>query len=84
MKEKLRFLHQKFGAVMKGYKTRRIYHNSKLIKKFRVEFRELIQFAYILKQDIKQAQQQPNGHLQVEHIRQLLLTSLRDLIHKRQ
>ena len=43
---------------MKGYKTRRIYHNNKIIKRYRAEFRELIQFAYLLKQDIKQVTKQ--------------------------
>jgi len=38
---------------MKGYKARRIYHNNKQIKKFRFEFRDLIQFAYSLKIEIQ-------------------------------
>ena len=37
---------------MKGYKTRRIYHNNKIIRKYRIEFREIIQFAYNLKKDV--------------------------------
>ena len=42
MQNKLRFLHQRLGAVFKGYKCRRIYHNNKVIKKYRQEFRDLI------------------------------------------
>jgi hypothetical protein len=61
MQQKLRFLHQKLGAVMKAYKTRRIYQNNRTIRKIRVEFRELIQFAYILKQDIVAVQNKKNG-----------------------
>ena len=42
MQNKLRFLHQRLGAVFKGYKCRRIYHNNKVIKQYRQEFRDLI------------------------------------------
>jgi hypothetical protein len=41
-KKKLHFIFQKFGAVLKGYKTRRIYNHSKLVKQDRFEFRDLI------------------------------------------
>lgn len=40
---------------MKGYKARRIYNNNKTIRKYRLEFREIIQFAYNLKKDIDSA-----------------------------
>lgn len=42
IENRLKFLHSKLGAVMKGYKTRRIYHNNKIIRKYRLEFREII------------------------------------------
>ena len=42
IENRLKFLHSKLGAVMKGYKTRRIYHNNKIIRKYRIEFREII------------------------------------------
>jgi len=80
MERKLKFLHSKLGAVMKGYKTRRIYHNNKIIRKYRTEFREIIHFAYNLKKDIDQVQGKEKG----EHIRDMLLTSLKDLVAKRQ
>jgi len=50
---------------MKGYKTRRIYHNNKMIRKYRVEFREIIQFAYSLKKDIETIKGKAAG----EHIK---------------
>jgi len=50
----LKFLHSKLGAVLKGYKTRRIYHNNKIVRKYRIEFREIISFAYNLKRDIEE------------------------------
>ena len=80
MERKLRFLHSKLGAVMKGYKTRRIFHNNKIIRKYRQEFREIIQFAYQLKQDIDKVQGREAG----EHIRTMLVTSLKDLVNKKQ
>lgn len=52
MQKKLKFLYQNLGAVMKGYKARRIYKNNKLIRQYRFEFRDLIQFAYSLKVEI--------------------------------
>jgi hypothetical protein len=55
-KKKLHFIFEKFGAVLKGYKTRRIYNHSKLVKQDRFEFRDLIQFAYSLKQELAQFQ----------------------------
>ena len=54
VENRLKFLHSRLGAVMKGYKTRRIYHNNKIIRKYRIEFREIIQFAYNLKKDIEE------------------------------
>ena len=59
---------------MKGYKTRRIFFNNKDILKFRDEFREIIQFAYTLKQDIKS---------ESKNTKMLLLTSLKELIQKK-
>ena len=41
-KQKLHYIFEKFGAVLKGYKTRRIYNHSKLVKQDRFEFRDLI------------------------------------------
>ena len=83
MEKRLRFLHQRLGAVMKGYKTRRIYHNNKTIRRYRIEFRELIQFAYNLKEEIEETEKQPNGRIKGEQIKNLLLTSLKDLIQKK-
>ena len=59
---------------MKGYKTRRIFFNNKDILKYRDEFREIIQFAYTLKQDIKS---------ESKNTKMLLLTSLKELIQKK-
>lgn len=42
MQKRLRFLHSHFGAVLKGYKIRRIFHNNSVIRKMRLEFREII------------------------------------------
>ena len=47
--DRLHYLHEKLGAVIIGYKTRRIYRCNKMIRQYRVEFRDLIQFAYTLK-----------------------------------
>ena len=79
MQEKLRFLHQQLGAVMKGYKCRRIYHNNKIIGKYRQDFRDLIHFAYSLKQEIMSLRDKT----QIENSKRMLLTSLKDLIAKR-
>ena len=64
---------------MRGYKARRIYNNNKNIKKYRHEFRDLIQFAYTLKQEM-------NGQegIELEQTKSMLLTSLKDLIAKRE
>lgn len=45
----MQFLRDKLVAVMLGYKTRKIYHSNRIIKQYRYEFRDLIQFAYTLK-----------------------------------
>jgi hypothetical protein len=79
MQDKLRFLHQTLGAVVKGYKCRRIYHNNKLISKYRQDFRDLIHFAYSLKQEILTLKDRN----QIEEAQRMLLTSLKDLIQKR-
>ena len=42
------------GAVVLGYKTRRIYFNSETIRKHRIEYRDLIQFAFMLQTEINQ------------------------------
>jgi len=65
---------------MKGYKCRRIYHNNKFIIKYRQDFRDLIHFAYSLKQEIMSLKDK----VQVENAKRMLLTSLKDLITKRQ
>jgi hypothetical protein len=78
MQKRLRFLHSHFGAVMKGYKTRRIFHNNSGIRKIRLEFREIIQFAYNLKKDIEHSNIDSK-----DEIKQLLITSLKELMHKR-
>ena len=44
----MRIINQKLGPMILGYKTRRVYCNSKEIREARVEFRDLIQFAYSL------------------------------------
>lgn len=41
-------INQKLGPMILGYKTRRIYCNCEEITNARVEFRDLIQFAYSL------------------------------------
>ena len=56
---------------MKGYKTRRIFYNNKEIARLREEFRDLIQFAYTLKQDINN---------ETKNTKMLLITSLKELI----
>ena len=83
MQKKLRFLHQNLGAVFKGYKCRRIYHNNKVIKQYRQEFRDLIQFAYQLKQEIVTQQQMQAPKSKIDQTKRMLLTSLKDLISKR-
>lgn len=71
-------MHSHFGAVMKGYKTRRIFHNNSAVRKIRLEFREIIQFAYNLKKDIESSSNDSK-----DRIKQLLITSLKELMHKR-
>jgi hypothetical protein len=44
----LRFINFNFGAVLQGYKARRIYFNNSLIRQYRIEYRDLIQFAFML------------------------------------
>ena len=79
MQQRLKFLYSHLGAVMRGYKTRRIYQNNKTIRKYRLEFREIIQFAYSLKKDLEV---QGASH-QSEEVKHLLVTSLKDLVSKR-
>ena len=37
---------------MQGYKARRIYFNNSLIRQYRIEYRDLIQFAFMLQNEI--------------------------------
>jgi hypothetical protein len=48
----LRYINFNFGAVLHGYKARRIYFNNSLIRQYRVEYRDLIQFAFMLQKEI--------------------------------
>ena len=48
------YLENTFGAVLKGFKTRRIFNKNKVINQLRYEFRDLIQFAFNLKTEITQ------------------------------
>jgi len=54
-------IYKRLGAIVRGYKCRRIYNHNKIIKKFRLEFRDLIQFAYSLKQEINHAMKISEG-----------------------
>ena len=57
--ERLQYLQDTLGAVLIGHKTRRIYRSNKIIRQYRFEFRDLIQFAYTLKQEIAANQDRP-------------------------
>lgn len=46
-----KILNSKLGAVLLGYKTRRIFGRNRHVDQLRSEFRDLIQFAYQLKQE---------------------------------
>ena len=87
-------LGNRLGAVALGYKTRRIFTCNRVIVQLRTEFRDLIQFAYQLKQESVHYGQKLNNRklrpdkaeaLRVRHeqTRKLLLQSLKDLIQKR-
>jgi hypothetical protein len=52
IERKTKFIHERLGAIVIGYKVRRIFNNSTVIKKMRCEFRDIIQFAYQLKLEL--------------------------------
>ena len=52
VEEQRQYLRDKLAAVMLGHKTRSIYHGNRIVKQYRYEFRDLIQFAYTLKQEM--------------------------------
>ena len=51
---------------MIGYKTRRIYNHNRIIRQNRYEFRDLIHFAYTLKQEMTANEGKPGQESQVE------------------
>jgi hypothetical protein len=53
----VKLINQKFGAVLKGYKIRRCFHNNKTVKNNRVQFRDLVQFVFFLQEEINDINQ---------------------------
>ena len=53
----MRYINKTFGSVVKGYKARRIYYNNHIIRQLRIEYRDLIQFAFMLQTDMTEINQ---------------------------
>ena len=76
IESRLRFLHRKLGAVLKGYKVRRIFNNNQEIRLKRVQYREIINFVCNLKNDIYRAEE---GTPRENQIKQILIIAIKDL-----
>ena len=44
---------ERLGALMKGYKTRRVLKSHLVVKKLRVEYADLLSFAFGLQQELR-------------------------------
>jgi len=53
----VKFINEKFGAILKGYKTRRLFHNHQKVKENRIQFRDLVQFVFFLQEEINDINQ---------------------------
>lgn len=72
----LRFLNYNFGNVIKGYKVRRIYFNNPCIRDRRIEFRDLIQFAFMLQNEMNDTNK---DFQEVEIVKETLHQTLIDI-----
>ena len=45
---------QKLGALIQGYKTRRILKNHSVVGQLKTDYRDLLSFAFGLQQELKQ------------------------------
>ena len=75
-------VHNKFGALLKGYKVRRILRQHKVVSQLRVEYRDLIKFAFQLKEEL--ADHMKNNSKAVGPTKLLLVQSVKDLTKKRE
>lgn len=67
---------------MQGYKTRRILKEHPVVKKLRLEYADLISFAFRLQLELKQLDPL-NDYAQVKQTKALLVQSVKDLNQKR-
>ena len=69
--------------MLKGYKTRRILKEHHVVSKLRVEYSDLLQFAFGLQIELKQLNP-VSQKVQVQSTKALLIQSVKDLNQKRQ
>ena len=65
-----------FGNVIKGYKVRRIYFNNPSIRDLRIEFRDLILFAFMLQTERNDTNK---DYQEVEIVKETLHQTLIDI-----
>jgi hypothetical protein len=70
------------GAVIKGYKVRRILKHNKPLCLFRTEYVDLLKFACQLKRELSESVRNGNGN--IGQTKKLLVHSIKDLGQKRE